>query len=397
MKKLWLLLVVSSLSMTMIVVFSLTGCKEEVTLEEGATVTEEEVSEEEEAVEEAIPVEEEVTTEELGEITTQGPEGQIPVWYTEIKLTDEELEEVKNMGLTIAYDQLNISEFDDTIGFAIEDMAEQLNMKYMWTYNQLDAAIQKENIETILAANPDIISGVSVDPTVSTAAFEEAVDQGVTVVFCSCKADLEWPTEYTGGLVFYDLVGFAPALAGGLNDALGGEGNIGYVYHEADFFITNQRDQGFKDAVGEYPGLKIVAEEPWSGNAADAEAVVSAMITKHPEINGIYLPWQEAVMPAISALRAADRTDIKIVTNDIGKTTALEMITGDNLVMMSQCDAWQYGETVVELGLYPLLGKEIPAECVIVPGYTATKENIEEVWAEVFNEPLPTDLKSALK
>lgn len=345
----------------------------------------------EETTEEAPPV------EELGEITTIGPEGQIPIWYTEIKLTDEEKERVKDMGLTIAYDQLNISEFDDAIGFAIDYMAKELNMKYIWTYNRMDAAVQKDNIETILAANPDIIASVSVDPVVSGEAFKKAVDQGVVIIFCSCKAPFEWKKDYTGGLVFYDLVGFAPALAGELNKVLGGDGNIGYVYHEANFFITNQRDQGFKDALKEYPGLKIVAEEPWSGNAADVEAVVSAMIIKHPEINGIYLPWQEAVMPAISAFRAADRMDIKIVTNDIGKTTALEMITGDNIAMMSQCAAWQYGVTVVEMGLYALLGKEIPAECVIVPGHTATKETIEEVWPMVYNEPLPTELKAAME
>lgn len=335
--------------------------------------------------------------EELGEITTIGPEGQVPIWYTEIKLTSEEREKVKKMGLTIAYDQLNISEFDDTIGFAIEDMAKKLNMKYIWTYNRMDAAVQKDNIETILAAKPDIVAAVSIDPVVSTVAFKEAIDQGAVCIFCSCKADLKWPDEYTGGLVFYDLVGFAPTLASALNDALGGRGNVGYLYHEANFFITNQRDQGFKNALKEYPGLKMVAEEPWSGNPADAEGVVSAMITKHPEINGIYLPWQEAAMPAISALRAAGRTDIKIVTNDIGSTTALEMITGDNIVMMSQCDAWQYGVTVVEMGLYAILGKEIPAECIIVPGRTATKENIEEVWPKIYNEPLPTLLKAALK
>jgi ribose transport system substrate-binding protein len=363
-----------------------TTTAEETTAATEATTTSEAPATETAAVEE----------EKLGEIKTIGPEGQIPIWYTEIKLTDEEKEKVKKMGLKIAYDQLNISEFDDAIGFAIDDMAKQLNMKYIWTYNRMDAAIQKENIETILAAKPDIVSAVSVDPAVSTVAFKEAYEQGAVLVFCSCKADLKWPDEYKGGLVFYDLVGFAPELAGALNDALGGEGNIGYVYHEANFFITNQRDQGFKDALKEFPGLKIVAEEPWSGNAADAEAVVSAMITKNPEINGMYLPWQEAAMPAISALRAADRMDIKIVTNDIGKTTALEMITGDNIIMMSQCAAWQYGVTVVELGLYPILGKEIPAECVIVPGYTATRDNIEEVWPKLYNKPLPTELKAAL-
>lgn len=399
MRKTLLWLVILVITVSMIMAFSFGGCKK---AEEVAAPAEEEIEEvveevtEEEVVEEAAVETTEGLALELGETTTRGPKGQIPIWYNKISLTEEEKEQVKKMGLAIAYDQLNISNFDDTIGFAIDEYAKELNMKYLWSYNQFDAAIQKENVETLLAANPDIIAAVSVDPVVSTAAFKEASQQGVSIVFCSIPAELAWPDEYTG-LVFYDFVGFGPELAKALNEALGGVGNIGYVYHEADFFITNQRDQGFKDALAKYPGLKLVVEAPIGGVAAEVEEVVSAMITKNPEINGIYLPWQELVPPALSALRALDRMDIKVVTNDLGETTALEMIQGDTLIMMTQCDAHQYGRTVLEVGLYPILGKTVPAEAIMVPGYTITRDSLEEVWPIVFNEPLPNDLKAALE
>jgi ribose transport system substrate-binding protein len=297
----------------------------------------------------------------------------------------------------IAYDQLNVSEFDDTIGFAIDHMAKELNMEYIHTYNRFDASVQKDNIETIMAKDPDIIAAVSVDPVISGEAFRKAAARGVTLVFCSVKAPLEWGKQYQGGLVFYDLIGFGPMLAKELNQVLGGTGEIGHVYHEANFFITNQRDQGFKYALKPYPGLKIVDERPTGNTINDTEAIVAAMITKNPKLDGIYLPWQEHVMPAISALRAADREDIKIVTNDIGKTTALEMIRGDNIAMMTQCMAWQYGVTVTEMGLYAILGKEIPAEAIIVPGLGATWQTIDQVWPQVFNWPLPPELNEALE
>ncbi len=337
----------------------------------------------------------------LGEIKTRGPEGQVPLWYTAISLTEDEKAKIRKghdgKKYVIAYDQLNVSEFDDTIGFAIDAMAKDLNMEYIHTYNRFDASVQKDNVETILAKNPDIIAAVSVDPTVSGAAFKKAAERGVTLVFCSVKAPLKWETEYKGGLVFYDLVGFGPLLAKQLNTALNGKGAVGYVFHQANFFITNQRDQGFKDALKAYPGLTIVDERPTGNTMNDTEGIVSAMITKHPEIKGIYLPWQEHVMPAIRALRAANRNDIKIVTQDIGKTTALEMITGNSLIMMTQCMAWQYGVTVTEMGLYPILGKKIPAECIIVPGLGATWQSIDKVWAQVFHQDLPPELKDALQ
>lgn len=331
------------------------------------------------------------------ETKTRGPEGQIPIWYTSISLTQAEREKIRKGNYKIAYDQLAASEFDDTIGKAIEHTAKQLNMEYIHTFNRLDAAVQRENIENILAAKPDIIASVSVDPAVSTIAFKEAAKKGVALVFCSNKASLKWNQEYKGGLVFYDLAGFGPLLAKELSVALGSKGSIGYIFHEANFFITNQRDQGFKDALKDYPGLRIVDERPWSGNPADAEAVVSAMITAHPEISGLYLPWQEALMPALAALRAAGRTDVKIVTNDIGEVTASEMARGKNVVAMTQCMAWQYGVTVTELGCYALLGKQIPAECVMVPGLVVAKDNLSATWPNLFNTELPAAVKKALQ
>jgi ribose transport system substrate-binding protein len=333
---------------------------------------------------------------ELGEILTRGPEGQVPVWFTQIQLNDAEKAKIKEGGHKIAYDKLNESEFDDTIGFAIDAMAKELDMEYIYTFNRMDPATQKDNVETILASEPDIISSVSVDPVVSGAIFRKAAEMGVTLVFCSNKAPLKWNEEYKGGLVFYDLAGFGPMLAEKLNVALGGQGKVGYVFHDANFFITNQRDQSFKDSLKNYPGLEIVDERPWDGNPASAESVVSAMITLHPEIQGIYLPWQEAAMPAIAALRSANRGDVKIVTNDVGEITALEMIRGDNIVAMTQCMAWQYGVTVTELGCYSLLGKEIPAECVIVPGLVVTRENIKDAWPVLFNKEIPSALQEAL-
>lgn len=328
---------------------------------------------------------------------TRGPEGQIPIWYDEIKLTDAEKEQIRRGNYVIGYDKLAASEFDDTIGRAMEWYAEQLNMRYIETFNRLDAAVQKENVENLLAAGAKAIAAVSVDPVVSGEAFRSASNRGVGVVFASNKAPLKWGTDYTGALVFYDLAGFGPVLAEALNGALKGKGEIGYVYHEANFFITNQRDQGFRKALAKYPGLRVVDERPWSGNPADAEAVVAAMITAHPEIDGIYLPWQEAVMPAIAALRAAGRQSVKIVSNDVGEITALEMARGDNIVMLTQCEAWQYGVTATEVAAYVLLKKKIPAEAIMVPGHGVTRANLREVWPKLFNTALPKTIDEALR
>jgi ribose transport system substrate-binding protein len=388
MKKTIRLLLIVLLSMSLIATFSLSGCKKATTAETTAVTTM------------AAETTAAATTaaENLGEIKTRGPQGQVPVWYNQISLTDEEKAKVKEGHYKIAYDEVVATEFNDAIGNGIKYQCEQLNMELVsWTLNNLDAAKQKENIESVLALKPDIIVGLSVDPVVSRDIFKKAADQGVKLVFASNKpGNFEWKKDYTGALVIFDFNKFGAFLADELNKALNGKGKIGYLYHDADFFITNQRDQGFKEALKNYPGLEIVAEVPWSGVVEDAETSVAAMMIKNPEITGVYVTWAAGAMAAVSALRAANRPDVKVVTNDLEATAALEMIKGNNIVGLTQCKAWQYGLTAAELGCYAMLGKEIPAECILIPGLVATKDNVEPVWKEVFNEELPDQLKQAL-
>ena len=67
--------------------------------------------------------------------------------------------------------------------------------------------------------------------------------------------------------------------------ALGGKGDIGLVFHAADFFVTQQRYEGCQgDDPGEYPDIKIVAEQGIGGPdfSGDAEKAAGAMLTAHP-------------------------------------------------------------------------------------------------------------------
>ena len=44
--------------------------------------------------------------------------------------------------------------------------------------------------------------------------------------------------------------------------SLGGKGKIGLIFHEADFFVTKQRYDGFKQTIEQdYPDIEIVEEQ----------------------------------------------------------------------------------------------------------------------------------------
>ena len=66
------------------------------------------------------------------------------------------------------------------------------------------------------------------------------------------------------------------------------------------------------------------------------------------------------------------------------------------ILMVGQPASWDYGVAIALMGCYTLLGKELPAECVVVPGLGVTSDNLEEGWERCFNSPLPTNVKKAM-
>ena len=66
-----------------------------------------------------------------------------------------------------------------------------------------------------------------------------------------------------------------------LAQALGGKGDVGLVFHAADFFVTKQRYDAVKKTLAEnYPDIKIVAEQGIGGPdfSGDAEKAAGAML-----------------------------------------------------------------------------------------------------------------------
>ena len=154
----------------------------------------------------------------------------------------------------------------------------------------------------VLANNPDIIVTIAVDPTTAAEAFRPAVEQGVKIVVLTTP-----PAGYTAGeeivgIVTGELTAYGKDAAEMLGEALGGEGQVGWIFHDADFWFTNQRDQAFKDWLAYlYPNMEVVAEAGFS-DPARTEDIANAMITQNPDLNGIYVAWATAADGVLAAL-----------------------------------------------------------------------------------------------
>lgn len=327
---------------------------------------------------------------------TRGPSGEAATGFEDVSLTADELAEVRGGNSTAAMVMHTSSAFTRALEQGATDAFTEMNIEVVaQTDAGFDPATQQSDVETVLALEPNIILAFALDPVQSAAAFRPAIDAGVQLVLLSNLPDgYEQGTDYVG-IVTDDLFGMGQAAAEMLGDAMGGQGEVGYIFHDAEFYVTNQRDGAFKTVLQEqYPELAIVAEQGMA-NPADAENIASAMLAQNPGIGAIYVPWAEPAEGVLAALRSAGREDVKVVTLDLDTTVALDMAQGGSMIGIAADTPYQLGYTMALVGAYGILGKDAPP-FTIVPTIKVTQDNLPEAWTASLNEDAPQEILDAL-
>ncbi|MCC6315258.1 MAG: substrate-binding domain-containing protein, partial [Thermomicrobiales bacterium] len=323
---------------------------------------------------------------------TRGPNGETATGYQDVRLTADEVAKVRESGSTAAIVMHTSSAWSRAVEQGAVDAFAALGMDVVaQTDAGMDPAKQQSDAETVLALNPSVILTLPIDPVQAAAAFRPAVDAGVHLVFIDNPAEgFEQGKDYVG-IVTGDHFALGQATAEMLADATGGEGRVGYIFHDADFYVTNQRDQAFKSVLQErYPGLEIAAEQGMA-DPADGESIASAMLTRDPSITAFYVPWAEPAEGVLAALRAAGRDDVEVVTIDLDTTVALDMAQGGSVVGIAADTPYVLGYTLALMGAYAVLGKDAPP-FTIVPTVKVTRDNLPEGWQASLHEEVPQEI-----
>ena len=239
--------------------------------------------------------------------------------------------------------------------------------------------------------SPNIILSLPLDPVTSAAAFAEARDTGVSLVFLSnLPSDYNHPDDYAA-IVTDDLFQMGKQAADALAKSIGGKGTVGWIYHDAAYYVTNQRDNGFKATIeNDYPNIEIVSEQGLA-DPARAEEIANAMLVQNPDISGIYAPWAGPAEGVLAALRSNGNTTTKLVTLDLSEPIALDMVSGGNVAAIVADEAYELGRAMAAAGVLKYEGESVP-EFIIVPAITVTSENVSEGWKQSLNIEAPASV-----
>ncbi|HEX9928848.1 MAG TPA: ABC transporter substrate-binding protein [Pyrinomonadaceae bacterium] len=114
----------------------------------------------------------------------------------------------------------------------------------------------------------------------------------------------------------------------------GGKAGIIELQGTAGASVAIDRAQGFRNAIGKFPDMKILASQPANFSRAEGQKVMENLIQAHGKnITAVYTHNDEMALGAIQALKAANMNpgkDVKVVSVD-GQKSALEAIIAGDL------------------------------------------------------------------
>jgi ribose transport system substrate-binding protein len=334
-----------------------------------------------------------------GQVLSLGPNGETPSGFETTELTDEEVAQIQAGGYTAAI-VMHYSGNDWSTA-QIEGLKAEFARLGVEVVAVTDADFKPEkqvsDIETVMALNPDIIVSIPTDPVATSAAFKKAAAAGIKIVFMdNVPADMVGGKDYVS-VVSADNKGNGVVSAHLFAKALNGKGKVGLIYHDADFFVTKQRYDGFKETLSQYPGIEIVEEKGIGGPdfAGDAQAAATAMLTKHADLDGIWGVWDVPAEGIMAAAREAGRTDLKIATQDLGTNVAIQLAKNELIVGLGAQRPYDQGVAEARLAAAAVIGKTGLPNFVALGALPVSHDNVLEAWKTVYSADAPASVKDA--
>lgn len=336
-----------------------------------------------------------------GGVLGAGPYGEESADPADVELTPEEVEQVKALDARAAVVMhFSGDTWSNAQVAAIKAEFDRLGIRIVTqTDAQADPAKQFSDIETALAARPDVMVSIpSLDTVALAPAYRKAAEAGVELIFMENPADgFEPGVDYTS-VVAMDNYGAGVVGAHQLARALCGEGEVGVIYHAAEAPTNVLRHEGLVDTLEEeYPEISVVESKgflgpDWKGEGSQN---VNAWLTKHPNLAGVWCWFDAPCEGAIDAARSAGRDDLVVTTVDLGNNVAIDMAQGRYVHGIAAAQPYDQGVVEARLAAYALIGKEAPP-FVALPALSVTRDNVTDAWETVYHVDPPEDLLTAL-
>ncbi|MDV6031787.1 MAG: ABC transporter substrate-binding protein [Phycisphaera sp. RhM] len=270
-------------------------------------------------------------------------------------------------------------EFWRSVHFGAEKAAQEIgNIEIIWRgpVVESDTGSQIEVVKDMITMGVD---GIVLAPNQKGGlvdAVEETIGEGIPVVIFD--SGLDKGPEIVSYVATDNFKG--GQMAGdAMAEAIGEQGNVILLRYIAGSESTEQRENGFLDAIKKYPDITVVSSDQYAGdNATSAKEKADQLLQLHGEsLSGIFAVCEPNANGTLEAIKNAGRAGkIKFIAFDPSDALIQAMKDGHCHGIVLQ-DPVQMGYQSVITLVDSLNGKS--AEAFQSTGeYLATPENMDE-------------------
>ncbi|MBO1334159.1 substrate-binding domain-containing protein [Streptomyces sp. VRA16 Mangrove soil] len=241
---------------------------------------------------------------------------------------------------------------DLTVTDAQNDASQQANQMQNFTSSSLDAIVLNP-VDSAAASNSVAAANKAGMPVV-------AVDRGVE-------------KGKVATLVASDNVAGGELSAKTMAEKLGGKGKIVILQGQAGTSAARERAAGFEKGLKQYPGIKVVAEQPADFDRTKGLDVMSNLLQAHPDVQGVIAANDEMALGAIKALGSKAGTSVPVIGFD-GEADGIKAVKAGTMYASVAQQPRELGEIAVQNAVQAAEGKRI-APAVKVPVKVVTSKN----------------------
>lgn len=240
----------------------------------------------------------------------------------------------------------------------------------------IEAAIEQK-------ANAIVISAASSDGVIPS--IQKAREQGIKIVnFDTRISDKSVIDAYVGA----DDEAGAYKAGKYICEQLGGEGEVAIITGLMEQSTGVDRHAGFMRACGEYPGIKVVAEQSAEWSSDKAADVTTNILTANPNVKAIFACNDQMAVGMVNAAKSAGKTadDLVLVGFD-GILDAVDLTMSGDLDAFVSLPNLDEGAMSVKLATALVMNdaytydRELIYDCTLV-----TNEFVEELTDQTIYE-----------
>ncbi|MBK0419049.1 substrate-binding domain-containing protein [Leucobacter sp. CSA1] len=259
-----------------------------------------------------------------------------------------------------------------------EEHAEELGVELIWqgAPDEYSPQSQIPFVESMITQQVDGLIVVPTDPDALQASVVSAV--GAEIPVATVDTTVTDQSALVSHITGDNLDG--GRMAGEtLAEQIGGEGKVFLMSGSPTATTNTLREQGFREALEEYPDIELVGVEYANSQPANATSAVSTILLEHPDLAGIFAVDGTSGTGTVAALRNAGVVgEIALIGYDAYDNQVADLEAGVYTALVVQKPG-EMAALAIDSILAAIDGDTSSVEQeVVMENVVMTKENFDE-------------------